>query len=65
MFKLFHYFHRLLIQTQVDRSGWDTKDVAEQIPYKRKYWQILTLAIWLQTGHSKILAEFNLAVSPT
>ena len=25
----------------------------------RKYWQALNLANWLQTGHSKILAEFT------
>ena len=34
------------------------------LPYKRKYWRALNLAIWLQTEHSKILAELSRPRSP-
>ena len=32
--------------------------------WKWLYWQALNLAIWLQTGHSKILAEFRFGSGP-
>ena len=35
------------------------------IPYKWKYWRAFNLAIWIQTGLSKILMEFNLVVLNT
>ena len=28
------------------------------IPHSRKYWQSLNLAVWPQTDHKKIMAEF-------
>ena len=33
------------------------------IPYKWYYWRALNLAIWFQTEHSKILAEFQALIS--
>ena len=34
------------------------------IPYKWSYWRALNLAIWLQTGSSKILVEFKFGGGP-
>ena len=33
------------------------------IPYSRKYWQTLNLAVWSQAAEIKILADLNLAVA--
>ena len=33
-----------------------------KIPYSRKYWRELNLAVWSQTDITKILADFNLVV---
>ena len=32
------------------------------IPYSRKYWRSLNLAVWSRAAEIKILADFNLAV---
>ena len=29
------------------------------LPYSRKYWQSLSLAVWPQTDYTKMLAEFK------
>ena len=34
------------------------------LPCKRKYWWVLKLANWLQTRHSKVLAEFKFGCGP-
>ena len=34
------------------------------IPYSRKYWWSLNLAVWLQTKHKKYWRNLNLAVAP-
>ena len=34
------------------------------IPYSRKYWRSLNLAIWSRAAEIKILADLNLAVVP-
>ena len=33
-----------------------------QLPYSRKYWRSLNLAVWSQAAKIKILADLNLAV---
>ena len=35
-----------------------------KLPYGRKYWQSLNLAVWSQAAEIKILAVLNLAVIP-
>ena len=37
---------------------------ASCIPYSRKYWRSLNLAIWSRAAEIKILADLNLAVVP-
>ena len=34
------------------------------IPYSRKYWRSLNLAVWSRAAEIKILAGLNLAVVP-
>ena len=35
-----------------------------KLPYKRKYWRGLNLAIWLQTRRLKILVELEFLLGP-
>ena len=38
-------------------------DISIRIPYSRKYWRSLNLAVWSQAAEIKILADLNLAVA--
>ena len=35
----------------------------QEIPYSRKYWRSLILAVWSQAAEIKILADLNLVVA--
>ena len=35
-----------------------------QVPYSRKYWRSLNLAVWSRAAEIKVLADLNLAVVP-
>ena len=39
-------------------------DSVHVIPYSRKYWRSLNLAVWSRAAEIKILADLNLAVVP-
>ena len=39
-------------------------NILNHIPYSRKYWRSLNLAVWSRAAEIKILADLNLAVVP-
>ena len=43
----------------------NTQPFTNVVPYSQKYWRSLNLAVWLQTGHSKILVEFKFGDGPS
>ena len=47
----------LFCLAELARVVWD-------LPYSRKYWLSLNLAVWFRAAEIKILADLNLAVVP-